>query len=88
MLSKKTKNSEKMIKYISIFLILLGAVGIFPAQKRTNLDEDWRFHFGHSEDAKADFNYSLVNIFSKLSPTFTGTYLIWFFAQVKAKFLK
>ena len=54
-----------MIKYISIFLILLGAFDTFPAQKRTNLDEDWRFHFGHSEDAKADFNYSLVNIFSK-----------------------
>jgi beta-galactosidase len=54
-----------MIKYISIFLILLGAFGTFPAQKRTNLDEDWRFHFGHSEDAKADFNYRLVNIFSK-----------------------
>ncbi len=30
-----------------------------------NIDENWKFHFGHAADAAKDFNYSIANIFSK-----------------------
>lgn len=35
-----------------------------PRQK-TNLDEDWKFHFGHAADPAGDFNYGVTTIFSK-----------------------
>ncbi len=35
------------------------------SQKRTSLDDDWRFHFGHAANAEKDFNYSIATVFSK-----------------------
>ena len=54
-----------MIKkiYICLFLAISFLNGY--AQKRTNIDDNWLFHYGNSENAKEDFNYSIVNIFSK-----------------------
>ena len=34
-------------------------------RRRVSLDENWHFHFGHSNDPTKDFNYSISNIFSK-----------------------
>ncbi len=34
-------------------------------RKKTNLDENWKFHFGHAANAEKDFNYSIATIFSK-----------------------
>lgn len=34
-------------------------------RQHINLDEDWRFHFGHAGDPSKDFNYSTHTIFSK-----------------------
>jgi beta-galactosidase len=34
-------------------------------RKKTNLDEAWKFHFGHSADPVKDFNYGIETIFSK-----------------------
>src|SRR5687767_14127478 len=34
-------------------------------RRHINLDEDWRFHFGHAADPAKDFNYSISTIFSK-----------------------
>lgn len=54
-----------MIKkiYICLFLVISFLNGY--AQKRTNIDDNWLFHYGNSENAKEDFNYGIVNIFSK-----------------------
>ena len=54
-----------MIKkiYICLFLAISFLNGY--AQKRTNIDDNWLFHYGNSENVKEDFNYSIVNIFSK-----------------------
>ena len=54
-----------MIKkiYICLFLAISFLNGY--AQKRTNIDDNWLFHYGNSENAKEDFNYGIVNIFSK-----------------------
>lgn len=50
----------------SIFCIsALFILNFTIAQKKTNLDEDWRFHFGHAANAKEDFNYSIATLFSK-----------------------
>ena len=35
------------------------------AQKKTSLDEGWKFHFGNSSNPEKDFNYSTATIFSK-----------------------
>lgn len=37
----------------------------FAQRKHINFDEGWKFHFGHAADPVNDFNYGLVNIFSK-----------------------
>jgi beta-galactosidase len=34
-------------------------------RQHINLDEDWRFHFGHAGDPSKDFNYQINTIFSK-----------------------
>jgi hypothetical protein len=54
-----------MIKkiYICLFLAISFLNGY--AQKRTNIDDNWLFHYGNSENVKEDFNYSIVNIFSQ-----------------------
>jgi len=35
------------------------------AQKKTNLDEGWKFHFGHTANPDKDFNYTTATLFSK-----------------------
>lgn len=39
--------------------------GQIPLRKQTNIDDGWKFHFGHAADPQKDFNYSLSTIFSK-----------------------
>src|SRR3954465_6926882 len=34
-------------------------------RKKINIDENWKFHFGHAANAEKDFNYSIATIFSK-----------------------
>lgn len=49
------------------FLLFLPIL-IFPqkiSSRKTNFDRDWRFHAGHASDPSKDFNYKIVNIFSK-----------------------
>src|SRR5487761_2584304 len=35
------------------------------ADRHLNFDEGWRFHLGNASDPSKDFNYGIVNIFSK-----------------------
>src|SRR5689334_5846292 len=61
-----------MIRYFLSALLSLSAI-ITAAQpagrKHINLDEDWRFHFGHAADPAKDFNYGIAAIFSKSGKT-------------------
>ncbi len=50
--------------YIILCLFLFCNLSLC-AQKRTNLDENWKFHFGHAANPDKDFNYSLATIFAK-----------------------
>ncbi|MES1198254.1 MAG: beta-galactosidase GalA [Chitinophagaceae bacterium] len=34
-------------------------------RKKINLDNNWKFHFGHAANPEKDFNYSIATIFSK-----------------------
>lgn len=34
-------------------------------RKKKNMDDDWKFHFGHAANPEKDFNYSIATIFSK-----------------------
>jgi beta-galactosidase len=61
------KHTYFSIIFCFIFLFLTaGAMAQTGMLRRhINLDEDWRFHFGHAADAAKDFNYSIATIFSK-----------------------
>src|SRR5664279_1597952 len=57
---------------IQFFTLLVFSVFIFsvsPAQttirKKINIDENWKFHFGHASNPEKDFNYGIANIFAK-----------------------
>ena len=39
--------------------------GQTSVRKKINLDDNWKFHFGHAADPEKDFNYSIATIFSK-----------------------
>jgi beta-galactosidase len=51
------------------FFTLLVLIGSFATaqspRKKINLDENWKFHFGHAANPEKDFNYSIATIFSK-----------------------
>jgi len=61
-----------MIGFIRSSLVCLLFLAIhFPgntqtsSRKKINLDENWKFHFGHAANAEKDFRYSIATIFSK-----------------------
>src|SRR5882724_8975539 len=39
-------------------------------RKRINIDDNWKFHFGHAANPEKDFNYSIATIFSKSGGAF------------------
>ncbi|MBV4355506.1 beta-galactosidase GalA [Pinibacter aurantiacus] len=48
---------------LSLCLALAGLQA--GAQKKINIDEDWKFHFGSASDPGKDFNYGLTALYSK-----------------------
>ncbi len=61
------KNSLQLF-FFSILLIFSNnfcCAQNFIAKRHLNFDEDWKFHPGSASDPLKDFNYSIVNIFSK-----------------------
>ena len=48
-----------------ILILFLFFTAIANAQKKINIDEGWKFHFGHAGSPEKDFNYGIANIFSK-----------------------
>ncbi len=62
--------SKRIYLSITFFsVLLLFSVGVVAQngmlRRHINLDDDWRFHFGHAADPAKDFNYSIATIFSK-----------------------
>ena len=50
------------------FLVTVLSILCFmrlSAQKKTNIDENWKFQLGHAANAEKDFNYTIGNIFKK-----------------------
>lgn len=65
----------------SLLLLLLIAAFSANAQQKINLDEGWKFHFGHAANPDKDFNYGNKLLFHKsnvfettiVSPKFVDT---------------
>ena len=51
-------------RFIAVVFLLTCFVTA-NAQKKINIDEDWKFHLGNAADPAKDFNYGVANIFSK-----------------------
>jgi beta-galactosidase len=61
-----SKKLRSFIFCISVFMFInLSA----SAQSKMNIDEGWKFHFGHAADPAKDFNYGISAIFSKSGKT-------------------
>ena len=50
--------------FLVTVLSILCFMGL-SAQKKTNIDENWKFQLGHAANAEKDFNYTIGNIFKK-----------------------
>ncbi|HLP16104.1 MAG TPA: beta-galactosidase GalA [Bacteroidota bacterium] len=60
------------MKRSPFILLALVALCVFSAEylfaqerSRTNIDDDWKFHFGNASDPSKDFNYRIANIMKK-----------------------
>jgi beta-galactosidase len=51
------------------FLLFMISASLHAQRRHINMDEDWRFHFGHAADPSKDFNYGITAIFSKSGKT-------------------
>ncbi len=56
-------------KKLTAFALLLLSCLAAAAQTKINIDEGWKFHFGHAADPAKDFNYGIAAIFSKSGKT-------------------
>ncbi len=53
-------------RVITIFtLAMLAGICSFAQRKQVNIDNNWKFAFGHAANPDKDFNYSTKTIFSK-----------------------
>jgi beta-galactosidase len=52
---------------IVFFIILVIPAGevLTQERKKIQIDENWKFQFGHAADAAKDFNYSITTLLSK-----------------------
>jgi beta-galactosidase len=54
----------------SLLLLLLMATATsfsqdLPAREHLRFDANWRFHYGHADDPRQDFNYGIPAIYAK-----------------------
>jgi beta-galactosidase len=56
---------KQLAKAIFLFLSITYCLSISAQRARTNIDDNWKFHFGHAANPEKDFNYSTATIFSK-----------------------
>lgn len=58
----------RISRYCFVTLLLIASLfsnAQTPSRKKINLDDNWKFHFGHAANPEKDFNYSTATIFSK-----------------------
>lgn len=53
------------VRPLLMAFFLLFLINAVQAQHRVNLDEGWKFHFGHAANTAKDFNYGVSNLFAK-----------------------
>lgn len=55
------------MKYKGFLLVAVCiiTINISAQRQQLNFDKGWKFHYGHAASPEKDFNYSIVNIFSK-----------------------
>ena len=58
-------NHKCFQKTFFLFALVNAFFQLTHAQRQLNIDEGWKFHFGHAADPEKDFNYSIATIFSK-----------------------
>src|SRR5688572_4772936 len=59
---------HRIPQQILCFILLIVSsycISQIPVRKVTNMDDDWKFHFGHAANPGKDFNYTIANIFAK-----------------------
>jgi beta-galactosidase len=62
---KYRKYSNRICVCVCMLIMGLSSYAQPAPRTRTNMDENWRFHFGHAANPEKDFNYGLATIFSK-----------------------
>ena len=62
------KIKKQLLNAICLLLVGFSSTAQSPRQK-INLDNDWKFAFGHAANPEKDFNYSIRTIFSKSGGT-------------------
>lgn len=55
----------KRIQLVFQVIALVFCLSGFAQRKQVNLDDNWKFIFGHAANPEKDFNYSIKTIFSK-----------------------
>ncbi|MEO5564821.1 MAG: beta-galactosidase GalA [Chitinophagaceae bacterium] len=56
---------QLMRSWFLITFLFISSFSFSQIRKKTNIDDNWKFHFGHAADPTKDFNYSITTIFSK-----------------------
>jgi beta-galactosidase len=62
---KYRKYSRRICVCVCMLVVGLLSYAQPAPRTRMNMDENWRFHFGHAANPEKDFNYGLATIFSK-----------------------
>lgn len=57
------------MKKIFALLLLIISFDLQAQRQHINLDDNWKFHFGHAADPSKDFNYGITAIFAKSGKT-------------------
>ena len=58
-------NPKNIFYFFAVILSLLTIAASAQQRKRINIDADWKFAFGNSNDPLKDFNYGIAAIFAK-----------------------
>src|SRR5687767_13583762 len=69
MIPMRSQYSIILYSCFVFFFLIVSLSPSFAQRKRTDLDRNWKFHFGHAADPAKDFNYGITAIFAKSGKT-------------------
>ncbi len=58
-------NTHLLQHKLFFFIFFLFTISVTAQRRQTDLDNSWKFTFGHAANPEKDFNYSIKTIFSK-----------------------